>query len=242
MHNSKINRALRYIRILCTHKLIECNYNETMVHAIILNQLCAQFSISRLSDMAKKINPNVNLRTPGLTRRRLVSYIVYDTIDKIIEQNQHQPQPPIPTSNLAGWYIDTNPSLINGDNSQIHVETPKLNQLRINVELNPSLSNSNDEEEEEEKEEKEEKKEKEEKEEKEENLTCPVCLESCPIRNIINLNCNHKYCYKCTTKLILCHNINTTIVIPCPLCRTAIHNITTNSVKSSNYILMRLVG
>jgi len=60
----------------------------------------------------------------------------------------------------------------------------------------------------------------------EEEHTCCVCMDKREKFEICNLDCNHKFCYKCIQRLLIKN-----IYMCCPLCRNYVKNITTQTIQ-----------
>jgi hypothetical protein len=67
-------------------------------------------------------------------------------------------------------------------------------------------------------------------------MDCPICMNEniYPI-NIINTNCNHRYCIDCIINLILVEREKQQNIIKCPLCRTIITKIISSNLRILHY-------
>ena len=52
-----------------------------------------------------------------------------------------------------------------------------------------------------------------------EQFDCSICMESYPVMNRVDLNCNHRFCYGCVSEYVQ-HSLKTHQSLKCALCRT----------------------
>ena len=74
-------------------------------------------------------------------------------------------------------------------------------------------------------------------EEMEEDVDCAICTESQTQRRLTRMGCGHEYCVDCLCALVSTNKDKTT-TLGCPMCRSQIKKVSTNSTETYTKLMM----